>query len=201
MAAAYHLATALIPPRRFAAELPHLPCAYCGKSFAVRRGQRIGHRLGHLGRQALDFALDRVLSLDFAHFRCYANDTSGSSASAVLLPRRNDAADSAAERRTNMWLSLGKAAASLAAVAMLLSTVPASAQTQGMERRDQRRDVRQGSRAAKQACKAGDEKSRPECRQTKRATKQQLRQGGTTSTAPANSAAPANPAPAANPVQ
>ena len=87
-----------------------------------------------------------------------------------------------------MWLSLGKAAASLAAAVMLLNAVPVSAQTQGMERRDQRRDVRQGSRATKQACKAGDEKSRPECRQMKRDTKQQLRQGGT------NSAAPANPA-------
>jgi hypothetical protein len=107
------------------------------------------------------------------------------------------AADAAVERRMNMSLSLGKAVASLAAVVTLLSAVPMSAQTNGMERRDQRRDVRDASRATKQACKAGDEKSRPECRQQKRATKHQLRQGGTTSPpAPA-----ANPAPPANPAQ
>ena len=74
-----------------------------------------------------------------------------------------------------MSLSLGKAVASLAAVVTLLSAVPMSAQTNGMERRDQRRDVRDASRA----------------------TKHQLRQGGTTSPpAPA-----ANPAPPANPAQ
>jgi hypothetical protein len=60
-----------------------------------------------------------------------------------------------------MRISLGKAVAVLAAVVMLLYAVPASAQTQGMERRNERRNVRQGARAAKQACKAGDEKSRP----------------------------------------
>jgi len=90
-----------------------------------------------------------------------------------------------------MKLSLGKAVASLAAGMMLLSAVPVSAQTQGMERRDQRQDVRQASRATKQACKAGDEKSRPECRQQKRATKQHLKQGGTTSPPAVN---PPNPA-------
>jgi hypothetical protein len=88
----------------------------------------------------------------------------------------------------SMRISLGKAAAALAAVVMLLNAVPASAQTQGMERRDERRDVRQGSRAAKQACKAGDEKSRPECRQMKRSTKQHGRHGGTTEAPPANPA-------------
>ena len=80
-----------------------------------------------------------------------------------------------------MWLSLGKAAASLAAAVMLLNAVPASAQTQGMQRR-------QGARAAKQACRAGDEKTRPECRQMKRSTKQQARHGGTTSAPPTNPA-------------
>ena len=63
-----------------------------------------------------------------------------------------------------MQISLGKAAAALAAGVMLLNAVPASAQTQGMERRDERRNVRQGARAAKQACRAGDEKTLTECR-------------------------------------
>jgi hypothetical protein len=85
----------------------------------------------------------------------------------------------------SMRISLGKVAAALAAVVMLLNAVPASAQTQGMERRDERRDVRQGARAAKQACKAGDEKTRPECRQMKRSAKQHARHGGTTSEHPA----------------
>ena len=87
----------------------------------------------------------------------------------------------------NMSLSLGKALASLAAVVTLLSAVPISAQTNGMERRDQRRDVRDASRATKQACKAGDEKTRAECRQVKRTTKHHGRQG--TSNAPAQPAA------------
>ncbi len=87
-----------------------------------------------------------------------------------------------------MPISLGKAAAALAAVVMLLSAVPASAQTQGMERRDERRDVRQGSRAAKQACKAGDEKTRAECRHVKHSTKQHGRHGGTTEAPSANPA-------------
>jgi len=80
--------------------------------------------------------------------------------------------------------SLGKAAAGLAAVVMLLNAVPAFAQTQGMERRNERRNMRQGARAAKNACKAGDEKTRAECRQLKRSTKHQARHGGTTSAPP-----------------
>ena len=87
-----------------------------------------------------------------------------------------------------MWISLGRAAAALAVGVMLLNAVPASAQTQGMERRDERRNVRQGARTAKQACRAGDEKTRPECRQMKRSTKQQARHGGTTSAPPTNPA-------------
>ena len=87
-----------------------------------------------------------------------------------------------------MRISLGKAAVALAAVAIFSNAVPASAQTQGMERRDERRNVRQGARTAKQACRAGDEKTRPECRQMKRSTKQQARHGGTTSAPPANPA-------------
>ena len=83
-----------------------------------------------------------------------------------------------------MRISLGKAAAALGAVVMLLSAVPASPQTQGMERRDERRDVRQGARAAKQACLAGDEKTRPECRQMKRSMKHHARHGGTSSAPP-----------------
>jgi hypothetical protein len=85
----------------------------------------------------------------------------------------------------SMVISLGKAAAAFAAVVMLLNAVPTSAQTQGMERRDQRQDTRQGSRAAKQACKAGDEKTRAECRHMKHSTKQHARHGGSTSPAPA----------------
>jgi hypothetical protein len=88
----------------------------------------------------------------------------------------------------SMRISLGKAAVALAAVAIFSNAVPASAQRQGMERRNERRNVRQGARAAKQACKVGDEKSRPECRQMKRSTKQHARHGGTTSAPPANPA-------------
>ena len=87
-----------------------------------------------------------------------------------------------------MQSSLGKGAAALAAVVMLLGAVPAFAQTQGMERRHERRNVRQGARAAKQACHAGDEKTRPECRQMKRSIKQHARHGGTTSAPPENPA-------------
>ena len=87
-----------------------------------------------------------------------------------------------------MQISLGRGAAALAAVVMLLSAVPVSAQTQGMERRNERRNVRQGARAAKQACLAGDEKTRPECRQMKRSTKRNARHGGTTSAPPENPA-------------
>jgi hypothetical protein len=85
----------------------------------------------------------------------------------------------------SMGISLGKAPAALAAVVMLLNAVPAFAQTQGMERRDERRDVPQGARAAKQACKAGDEKTRAECRHMKHSTKQHARHGETTSPPPA----------------
>ena len=85
-------------------------------------------------------------------------------------------------------MSLGKTAATLAAIAMFLSAVPVSAQTPGMERRNDRRNVRQGARAAKQACHAGDEKTRPECRQMKRSMKQHARHGTT-------------PAPPENPAQ
>ena len=87
-----------------------------------------------------------------------------------------------------MRTSLGKAAATLAAAVMLLNAVPASAQTQGMERRNERRNMRQGARATKQACKAGDEKTRAECRQLKRSYKHHERHGGTTSAPPANPA-------------
>ena len=84
-----------------------------------------------------------------------------------------------------MRISLGRGAAVLAAVVMLLNVVPASSQTQGMERRNERRNVRQGARAAKQACLAGDEKTRPECRQAKRSVKHHARHG-TTPEPPAN---------------
>ena len=78
-----------------------------------------------------------------------------------------------------MRTSLGKAAATLAAAVMLLNAVPASAQTQGMERRNERRNMRHGARATKQACKAGDEKTRAECRQLKRSYKHHARHGTT----------------------
>jgi len=87
-----------------------------------------------------------------------------------------------------MRTSLGKATAALAAVVMMLNAVPASAQTQGMERRNERRNMRHGARATKQACKAGDEKTRAECRQMKRSYKHHARHGGTTSAPPANPA-------------
>ena len=83
-----------------------------------------------------------------------------------------------------------KGAATVVAALMMLSVGAASAQTQGMERRDERRDGRAGARAEKQACKAGDEKTRAECRQVKRTTKQQGRQGGGQET-PASATNPA----------
>jgi len=58
---------------------------------------------------------------------------------------------------------------------LLMAAAPASAQTQGMDRRDDRRDTRQDSRDTKRECKAGDEKTRAECRQDKRDTKQEGR--------------------------
>jgi len=67
---------------------------------------------------------------------------------------------------------------------MVLSVGAASAQTQGMEHRDDRRDDRSGARATKQECKAGDEKTRAECRQGKRTTKQEGRHDGGEPTAP-----------------
>jgi hypothetical protein len=88
----------------------------------------------------------------------------------------------------SMRISLGKAAAALAALVMLLNAVPASAQTQGMERRNERRNMRHGARATKQACKAGDEKTRAECRQMKRSYKHHARHGGTTEAPQANPA-------------
>jgi hypothetical protein len=87
-----------------------------------------------------------------------------------------------------MRISLSKAAAVLAALVMLLNAVPASAQTQGMERRNERRNMRQGARATKQACKAGDEKTRAECRQMKRSYKHHARHGGTAEAPPAHQA-------------
>ena len=85
-----------------------------------------------------------------------------------------------------------KGAAVVVAALMVLSVGAASAQTQGMERRDDRRDGRGGARDAKQDCKAGDEKTRAECRQEKRDTKQEGRQGGgSTTTNPASAPKPA----------
>src|SRR5258708_19747947 len=78
------------------------------------------------------------------------------------------------QRRMSFWRGVGV----LAAVVVLAGVAPASAQTQGMERRGERRNVRAGARAAKQACKAGDEKSRAECRQVKREAKQAGRHHG-----------------------
>ncbi len=78
------------------------------------------------------------------------------------------------QQRMSFWKGVGV----LAAVVVLAGTAPASAQTQGMERRNQRRDNRAAARAAKQACKAGDEKSRAECRQVKREARQAGRNDG-----------------------
>jgi hypothetical protein len=72
------------------------------------------------------------------------------------------------QRKMSFWRGVGV----LATVVLLAGSIaPASAQTQGSERRTERRNVRGGSRAAKQACKAGDEKSRADCRQMKREVK------------------------------
>ena len=83
-----------------------------------------------------------------------------------------------------------KGAVAVVAALLVLSGGAASAQTQGMERRDDRRDDRAGGRGAKQDCKAGDEKTRAECRQEKRDTKQEGRQGGGPET-PASATKPA----------
>jgi len=93
------------------------------------------------------------------------------------------------QRKMRFWRGVG----ALAAVVMLAGIAPASAQTQGMERRTDRRDDRAGARSAKQACKAGDEKSRADCRQVKREVKQAGRndQGGTVNAVPAANAVPA----------
>jgi hypothetical protein len=90
--------------------------------------------------------------------------------------------------RMSFWRRVGV----LAAVVVLAGIAPASAQTQGMERRGERRNVRAGARAAKQACKAGDEKSRAECRQVKREAKRAGRNDGGSN---------ANAAPAPNTAQ
>jgi hypothetical protein len=92
------------------------------------------------------------------------------------------------QRRMSVWRGLGV----LAAVVMLAGIAPASAQTQGMERRNERRDDRAAARAGKQACIAGDEKSRAECRQVKRAAKQAGRNDG---------GSKANAAPAPHPAE
>jgi len=76
----------------------------------------------------------------------------------------------------------------LAAVVALAGVVPAYAETQGGERRDDRRDDRDAGRDAKQDCKAGDENSRAECRQEKRDVKHG---GGEPAPAAAPGAAPA----------
>ena len=78
------------------------------------------------------------------------------------------------QRRMSFWRGVGV----LAAVVVLAGIAPASAQTQGMERRHERRGHRAGARAAKQACKTGDEKTRAECRQTKHEVKQAGRNDG-----------------------
>lgn len=70
--------------------------------------------------------------------------------------------------KMRFWRGVGV----LATVVMLAGIVPASAQTNGMNRRNERRNTRAAGRAAKQACKAGDEKTRADCRQMKRGVKQ-----------------------------
>jgi hypothetical protein len=71
-----------------------------------------------------------------------------------------------------------KGAAAVGAALLVLSVAAASAQTPGMERRDERRDDRAAARATKQACKASNEKTRAECRQMKRQAKHQGRHDG-----------------------
>ena len=75
---------------------------------------------------------------------------------------------------------------------MLAGIAPASAQTNGMNRRNERRNDRAGARAAKQACKAGDEKTRADCRQLKRNVKQAGRndQGSNANAAPTQQTTP-----------
>jgi hypothetical protein len=82
---------------------------------------------------------------------------------------------------------------------VLAGIAPASAQTQGMERRGERHDDRAGARSAKQACKAGDEKSRAECRQMKREVKQAGRNDEGTNAVPAANPQHANAASAPKP--
>ncbi|MGA9723713.1 MAG: hypothetical protein WBQ86_14735 [Candidatus Binatus sp.] len=82
------------------------------------------------------------------------------------------------ENRMPRKMSFLRGVVVLAAVMALVGIGPASAQTQGMARRNERRDDRAAARAAKQACKAGDEKSRAECRQLKREVKQAGRNDG-----------------------
>ena len=78
-----------------------------------------------------------------------------------------------------------KGGAAVVAALLVLSGGAASAQTPGMERRDERRDDRAGARATKQACKAGNEKTRAECRHMKLQAKQHGRHdGGQRNTAP-----------------
>jgi hypothetical protein len=97
-------------------------------------------------------------------------------------------------RKMNFWRGVGV----LAAVVMVAGIAPASAQTNGMDRRDDRRDDRSAGRSAKQACKAGDEKSRADCRQVKHEVKQAGRNdsGGTADAVPAANAVPAAAKPA-----
>ncbi len=52
----------------------------------------------------------------------------------------------------------------------------ASAQTQGMQRREDRRGTRQQSRSVKHDCNASGQASRSQCRQAKRTVKQEGRQ-------------------------
>ena len=84
-----------------------------------------------------------------------------------------------------LWRGVGV----LAAVVTLAGVVPAYAQTQGSQRRDDRQDDRAAGKAAKQACKAGDEKTRAECRNMKR----DVKHGNAAPAAPAAGAAPAAP--------
>jgi hypothetical protein len=77
------------------------------------------------------------------------------------------------------------------AIAGLLASTSAYAETQGMDRRDERRDTRDEARDVKQDCKAGDE-SRAECRQEKRDTKQDARHGEDTHGSTGENAQPQN---------
>jgi anti-sigma-K factor RskA len=116
--------------------------------------------------------------------------TSAGFASTQRSVRRKIAAskENLMQRRMSFWRGI----CVLTAVVVLAAIAPASAQTQGMERRNQRRDNRAAARAAKQECKAGDEKSRAECRQVKRGVKQAGRNNGVSN---------ANAAPAPHPAE